>query len=616
MKNTISHWTSVVLAGAALLLSSCSKDEGTDEGGSATPVFPDLVTKTILEGESSCEVTFTPNMDWTVSIPTDDNEIVEWFKLSDGVMPDYSISGKASATPVTIQVLAIKSAVFDESPVCEVSLTMGGETRVIAKVTRSNKARQFAIYASGYTEENGFSYEFGDTPLTKYEGSETPSTAPDGAPEFQWPIGTTGFMQVIKVESNFEWVVSTPSWISYAERGSDTDTYFINVDIDKITENEINGAVALLDFYDKTIDPSSETGNSAHNRYCFKLPSINDLVRHPAANIDATFNFNAAGEYVTEGLDGGVSSSTEYATTISSTKGLQFYAAEFKDGKYTPIVGINSWVSVTIEGDDTENGWNSDGALFQEYGYTIKVDPNENEAREAKLIALPKSMIPQNPYNDIYTEDKTDFKEEYKAYVFATIKQEGQGGGEVPSDEFININPAVIDRFEGENAIASLKKLDPNSEDDAQFFWDHMNDSHIFNYAEPWMSGTPVYVLTCTENLMKDEDISGSNPIGTLLVSPTYDKIMIDPNDTSWLICEEGSTDNDKIQLLISTGDENAAKNGSSAALVFQTVRVIDGVEYPMGTVGVVFIIRDYGTASSGGDGGDGTGEGGETPEN
>lgn len=616
MKNTISHWTSVVLAGAALLLSSCSKDEGTDEGGPATPVFPDLVTKTILEGESSCEVTFTPNMDWTVSIPTDDNEIVEWFKLSDGVMPDYSISGKASATPVTIQVLAIKSAVFDESPVCEVSLTMGGETRVIAKVTRSNKARQFAIYASGYTEENGFSYEFGDTPLTKYEGTETPSTAPDGAPEFQWPIGTTGFMQVIKVESNFEWVVSTPSWISYAERGSDTDTYFINVDIDKITENEINGAVALLDFYDKTIDPSSETGNSAHNRYCFKLPSINDLVRHPAANIDATFNFNAAGEYVTEGLDGGVSSSTEYATTISSTKGLQFYAAEFKDGKYTPIVGINSWVSVTIEGDDTENGWDSDGALFQEYGYTIKVDPNENEAREAKLIALPKSMIPQNPYNDIYTEDKTDFKEEYKTYVFATIKQEGQGGGEVSSDEFININPAVIDRFEGENAIASLKKLDPNSEDDAQFFWDHMNDSHIFNYAEPWMSGTPVYVLTCTENLMKDEDISGSNPIGTLLVSPTYDKIMIDPNDTSWLICEEGSTDNDKIQLLISTGDENAAKNGSSAALVFQTVRVIDGVEYPMGTVGVVFIIRDYGTASSGGDGGDGTGEGGETPAN
>lgn len=613
MKTRILHWTSILLASTALMLSSCSKDEGTDEGGPATPVFPDLVTKTILEGESSCEVTFTPNMDWTVSIPTDDNEIVEWFKLSDGVMPDYSISGKASATPVTIQVLAIKSAVFDESPVCEVSLTMGGETRVIAKVTRSNKARQFAIYASGYTEENGFSYEFGDTPVTKYEGTETPSTAPDGAPEFQWPIGTIGFMQVIKVESNFEWVVSTPSWISYAERGSDTETYFINVDINKITENELNGAVALLDFYDKTIDPSSETGNSAHNRYCFKLPSINDLVRHPAANINTTFNFNAEGKYVTEGLDGSTTTSDNYATTISSTKGLQFYAAEFKDGKYTPIVGINSWVSVTIAGDDTENGWDSDGALFQEYGYTIKVAPNENEAREAKLIALPKSMIPQNPYYDIYTEDMTDFKEEYKAYAFATIKQEGIGGGEVPSDEFIIINPAVIDRFEGEKAIASLKKLDPNSEDDAQFFRDHMNDSHIFNYAEPWMNGTPVYVLTCTENLMKDEDISGSNPIGTLLVTPTYNKFKIDPEDTTWLICEEGSTENDKTQLLINTGEEDATENGSTATLVFQTV---DGNGYPMKTNGVVFIVRNYGTASSGGDGGDGTGEGGETPEN
>ena len=523
MKNTISHWTSVVLAGAALLLSSCSKDEGTDEGGPATPVFPDLVTKTILEGESSCEVTFTPNMDWTVSIPTDDNEIVEWFKLSDGVMPDYSISGKASATPVTIQVLAIKSAVFDESPVCEVSLTMGGETRVIAKVTRSNKARQFAIYASGYTEENGFSYEFGDTPLTKYEGTETPSTAPDGAPEFQWPIGTTGFMQVIKVESNFEWVVSTPSWISYAERGSDTDTYFINVDIDKITENEINGAVALLDFYDKTIDPSSETGNSAHNRYCFKLPSINDLVRHPAANIDATFNFNAAGEYVTEGLDGGVSSSPEYATTISSTKGLQFYAAEFKDGKYTPIVGINSWVSVTIEGDDTENGWDSDGALFQEYGYTIKVDPNENEAREAKLIALPKSMIPQNPYKDIYTEDKTDFKEEYKAYVFATIKQEAPK----PVSNVIALSQvgdisAFSPKWDGSPAIATFNAVD-------ETYFTTENQTILAEVKAAFEAGTPVYELTYSDNS------PATNMNAMLDINPESDGTVTVSSSAQWL---------------------------------------------------------------------------------
>lgn len=527
MKNTISHWTSVVLAGAALLLSSCSKDEGTDEGGSATPVFPDLVTKTILEGESSCEVTFTPNMDWTVSIPTDDNEIVEWFKLSDGVMPDYSISGKASATPVTIQVLAIKSAVFDESPVCEVSLTMGGETRVIAKVTRSNKARQFAIYASGYTEENGFSYEFGDTPLTKYEGSETPSTAPstapDGAPEFQWPIGTTGFMQVIKVESNFEWVVSTPSWISYAERGSDTETYFINVDINKITENELNGAVALLDFYDKTIDPSSETGNSAHNRYCFKLPSINDLVRHPAANIDATFNFNAAGEYVTEGLDGGVSSSTEYATTISSTKGLQFYAAEFKDGKYTPIVGINSWVSVTIEGDDTENGWDSDGALFQEYGYTIKVAPNENEAREAKLIALPKSMIPQNPYDDIYTEDKTDFKEEYKAYAFATIKQEAPK----PVSNVIALSQvgdisAFSPKWDGSPAIATFNAVD-------ETYFTTENQTILAEVKAAFEAGTPVYELTYSDNS------PATNMNAMLDINPESDGTVTVSSSAQWL---------------------------------------------------------------------------------
>ena len=130
MKTKILHWTSVLLASSALLLSACSEDNGKDTSD-PTPVFPDMVaTLNIPAGETSCNVSFTPNMDWTVSIPTD-AETSKWFSLSDGVVETSSISGKASTEPVTIQVITTDQDVYDATPSCEVALTMGGQTQVL-----------------------------------------------------------------------------------------------------------------------------------------------------------------------------------------------------------------------------------------------------------------------------------------------------------------------------------------------------------------------------------------------------------------------------------------------------------------------------------------------------
>ena len=55
MKTKILHWTSVLLASSALLLSACSEDNGKDTSD-PTPVFPDIATLNIPAGETSCNV--------------------------------------------------------------------------------------------------------------------------------------------------------------------------------------------------------------------------------------------------------------------------------------------------------------------------------------------------------------------------------------------------------------------------------------------------------------------------------------------------------------------------------------------------------------------------------
>ena len=322
MKTKILHWTSVLLASSALLLSACSEDNGKDTSD-PTPVFPDMAKLNIPAGETSCNVSFTPNMDWTVSIPTD-AETSKWFSLSDGVVETSSISGKASTEPVTLYVTTTDEEVYDQMPTCEVMLTMGGQTQVIAKVTRQTAAREFDIYLSGFQTDEGtqepydFSFEYSETPVAKYTESSAPEVAPEGAPELIWFTGKTGYMQVFKAESNFEWLASTPDWLTVTARPMEGDEYFVTADFAQITEQEINGAIGMIDFYDRNIDPAAtDPGNNAHNRYCFVLPDLTKVVRNGSSAATAAFSFNAEGYAVdSNGTVSEEKSSTEHWKSV------------------------------------------------------------------------------------------------------------------------------------------------------------------------------------------------------------------------------------------------------------------------------------------------------------
>ena len=332
MKNTILHWTSVLLASTALTLAACTSDDDSPEQTPA-PVFPDLAELTIPAGETTCEVSFTPNLDWTVSIPTD-AETSRWFELRDGEMPVSSISGKASSTPVSVTVATIAQEAFDQMPVCEVSLTMGGQTQVIAKITRANTARTFELFASEYnvTEVDDFTipYVYSETALTKYTGSATEipyEEAPEEAVELKWPIRVGNYMYVFKSSSNFSWLASTPDWISVSSTPIEDEEGAYQITVNGLfTEETQDGAVGVIDFYDANIDKEEDPGNNAHNRYCIKIPAFRDLVRHPIASNNATFEFDVDGKYLSNSLGSGESILDSLAADVYSTKGLKFFA--------------------------------------------------------------------------------------------------------------------------------------------------------------------------------------------------------------------------------------------------------------------------------------------------
>ena len=88
------------------------------------------------------------------------------------------------------------------------------------------------------------------------------------------------------------------------------------------TEENIDGGVGIIDFYDANIDNTEDPGNNAHNRYCVTMPAFRDLVEHDANN--AVFAFNAEGQY--SSTTAGTEVVEDYATAgVSSTAGLKFF---------------------------------------------------------------------------------------------------------------------------------------------------------------------------------------------------------------------------------------------------------------------------------------------------
>lgn len=271
-KNNIFRLFAALLMGYAFLAVSC-KDSGDDTTPKEDPSFPSLVENYNVQPGETLVLTFTPNYDWTVSVPA---ELRQWFWIQDGSFSVSEVSGKASESVVVVNVGVTENQEFDRNFSCEVSMTMDGRTEVIAKYMLPAKERTMAIYAAEWNEdgslkvaEDGESYVYASEVTEKLE--------------LKWSAADAEFRAPVKVEANCQWDVVVPEWAE------------VNV-----PENSI-GMVEVV-FSGESVDAMDgklvfKAGDEVLKEISVSVPSCNDIDVYSALMSEGEFEYGEDGDY-------------------------------------------------------------------------------------------------------------------------------------------------------------------------------------------------------------------------------------------------------------------------------------------------------------------------------
>ena len=382
----------MIFAVSVLIFGACEEMEEIEK---TTPVFPeDVVTRNVAAGES-VELTFSPNIEWKVEISGEGSGNMFW--LDDDGMKATSISGKETGE-LTLIIVFSETEELDNNRVCEVNLTMGGETRKIAEYTRLALGRTFDVYV-GVAEEEGFkqenkAYVYGDTKVE----SASLATFP----------GTAIYTLPVKVVSNYQWRLALPEWIdSDVMGGTAGSTEFLLTAV--LSESQADGVEEDIKFFD-----ASNTEISVEVK--ITLPAFRDRIE---TVLQTTFNFNQAGDV--QNVNGSYMEDVPaffelLATDETVVKVIEwnqkgsYYATQFAD-----------WATVTEEKYDTE----SETAVLASYSVQIAVTENDTyDDRYADIFIVPASRA-DVAFDDWFDPSSNNLKEEFKGYILDRICQPG-----------------------------------------------------------------------------------------------------------------------------------------------------------------------------------------------
>lgn len=198
-----------LFAVCALMAASCEEKnpvgpDGPDAPATIKPEFPSVVEDTDVAPGETLTLTFNANMDWTVSVPSSS---LQWFWIQDNSFKVDKVSGKVAEgkkEPVTIQIGVSETEEFDMNRSCEVTLSMGGQSKVIAKYMRPAKNRTLAVYAAKIE---------GEELVTDADGQYVYEEAEASSLDLVWSMDAADFRMPIKVDANCEWQLDTPEWL-------------------------------------------------------------------------------------------------------------------------------------------------------------------------------------------------------------------------------------------------------------------------------------------------------------------------------------------------------------------------------------------------------------------
>ena len=368
---------------AAMCAISCTEKEPEVK---IEPEFPEMVTDNEVEPGANIALVFTPNMDWTLSIP---EESFKWFKILDGKFEEQSISGKASRLAKRVTIVAASDKSFSLRS-CKVNLTMGGQTKAIASLTIKAEARVVEVYPATYSD-NGFS--FGD------EGYiyDTRKMTSDDVIELVWDENENAFLFPINVKSNFEWTATWPEWaradINAETRIGDVPVLMYGVD-SKLPYDETEGVVSF--------------NNDQEQMASFKvvIPGVRDKFKFNIGGY-SSLTFDHASYFRAEA---GTFSKDPIEASIYGPKECRVEVLELTDNGYAKV--NEPWLNVVVSAWDNVQG----AAVLQTRSVTVSAPRyTENKDRGAMVLLLP-ATAPEN-ISDIFEAGMTQVKAEYAQYA-------------------------------------------------------------------------------------------------------------------------------------------------------------------------------------------------------
>lgn len=414
MKRSIINAAFALLVGVVLTFVGC--EEPTPEP--VTPQFPEKVSAVVSAGDRY-EFTISPNMAWSMKIP---DEVATYFKFIVGETERYNLYGEAGTHTITVGVSNIEE--FDTVRVCQITMTMGDQSAVVADITRSGLERMAKMYLAEFiSEEEGFASD--------EDGNWTYSTT--AAERLDWVWYNDQWMQRVAIDANFDWSLSpnTPEWLDINTTSGDAVTegkagrteLFILINREALPLEDVTCNIEFGMF-------SSDNAFEAISTYETSMEGCQNVCE---VELASTLTFNADGEYYQSGSESYIEIASGY---IASPRGARLVLLnKVADGTYT-TEGIE-WLTLTIDEFPKEAG--EYGVWTRDF-YLTAAENTTTKERKGALVALPKP-IAESLTNDYVLED----------YIVCTITQEAMEeevdrGAIYPNDE--SIMAAFNSKFE------------------------------------------------------------------------------------------------------------------------------------------------------------------------
>ncbi len=411
MKN-LKHLAAMCLFGATALFVGCTKDS--EPKVEAEVVFPE---STNISAEIGGEYTikFDASNNWTAT--TDSS----WIMFVEGSDTYSSTSGKAGDDTELTFVVSDSELGFSDDQ-ATITLSMGGESKAIATVSRSGEQTTITFYSL-----NTDTYE-------EYE------IDPNEPFEIEWSDKTGSFSRKLHFVANFDWVIEgLPAWISNPTSSpiataGDADVEFSHVFITDYS------AYTNEEQMESTINIVSKSDPEISYPLTLVTRGAKGLMVLTASDSYQGFSFDADGAYTSQ-MDGMVFSSYDFTYV---TEGDPTYAPPFAiscnyDGNGGYIFDSNSdWASSWVYVDEAYDDIYSSreviedvklGDYLTEATRTLSVGANSGaEPRYAAIFALPSSIYSSyNRVSDFY-DASGNVKSEIEEYIIGYVNQSGSEG--------------------------------------------------------------------------------------------------------------------------------------------------------------------------------------------